>query len=308
MDYISLCDYPAFLRPRHYYCPMQTMSKGLLLLFFGVLGTGLLAQSSIEALESDLAKQYEAIRNATSDEDKMAASDAFKSNLKSTLFKAGAMSYPFEQLNLCKLVSPDGHFRLFNWNIPMADGTHRYEALVLIPKSNKDDSMVDVAELNAVLDEPDRLESRTFKNNEWMGFLVYDIIPNTKQGQYLLLAWDGHDRTRNRKIIDVMTLNGKNVRMGAPVFKGNGNSRRIIFTYAEDLTMSLIYDKKDRLIIFDHLAPSSPRLEGQYQFYGPDMSFDAYVFSKGNWTFESNVEFLRKRTDKDRNFNDPRIK
>jgi hypothetical protein len=267
-----------------------------------------MAQGPLEALEPELFKAYESIRTASSDEDKMAASDTFKGDLKKALFKPGAMDYSFDDLNLCKLISPDGRFRLFNWNIPMADGTHRYEALLLIPKSDKADGMVDLMELTAVEEEPASMESRTFKNNEWMGFLVYDIIPNTKQGQYLLLAWDGHDRTSNRKIIEVMTLNGKNVRMGAPVFKGNGNPRRIIFTYAEDLTMSLTYDKKDRLIIFDHLAPSSPRLEGQYQFYGPDMSFDAYVFSKGNWNFESDVEFLRKRTDKDRNFNDPRIK
>ena len=142
-----------------------------------------------------------------------------------------------------------------------------------------------------------------------MPFLIYEIIPDKKEDQYILLAWDGHDRISNRKVIDVITISSRSVRLGAPVFKdGKSTYKRVLFTYAEEVNMSLRYQEKEKRILFDHLAPKDPRLEGQFQFYGPDMSFDSYISDKGKWNLESDVEFLRKRQEKDKKFNDPRRK
>ena len=66
--------------------------------------------------------------------DRLAASATFKAELKKTLYKMGAFAHPFEGLNMCKATSPDGRFRIFNWNVPLSKGKEHYEALVLIPK------------------------------------------------------------------------------------------------------------------------------------------------------------------------------
>jgi hypothetical protein len=54
--------------------------------------------------------------------------------------------------------------------------------------------------------------------------------------------------------------------------------------------MTLVWDEKYRRIIFDHLSPAYPELEGQYQFYGPDFSYDGFRYKKGKWVFEEMLD------------------
>ena len=82
-----------------------------------------------------------------------------------------------------------------------------------------------------------------------------------------------------------------NVVFGAPIFDDGKRTRhRIFFEHAERAVMSLRYQEKTGLIIFDHLAPSQPSLEGQYEFYAPDFTTDAFKFEKGKWTYIKNYE------------------
>lgn len=275
-------------------------------IILGVIGKG-------QALKADsddrLQNFYKAIFEQDSDEDRMTASQEFKTHLKSLLYEPGAMERPFDSLKMCKKGSKDGRFRIFNWNIPMSDGAQVYEALIMIPDAKTD--MVNVIELTDKSTAMSKVEGRVSLPNNWFGALYYDIIPFKKSGgdYYILLGWDGDSRITNKKVIEVMTLNGNNVRFGAPVFKTDkGTKKRVVFTFAEQVSMSMVYDEKNDRIIFDHLAPREPRLEGQFQFYGPDMSFDALQLKKGKWNWQSDVEFKRRRTDKDKNFNDPRVK
>lgn len=52
---------------------------------------------------------------------------------------------------------------------------------------------------------------------------------------------------------------------------------------------------KDGMIIFDHLSPASKAMEGQYQYYGPDFTYDGFVFEDGKWNLYSNLD-LRTTT------------
>jgi hypothetical protein len=54
--------------------------------------------------------------------------------------------------------------------------------------------------------------------------------------------------------------------------------------------MSLRYQENKDWIVFDHLAPSQTSLEGQYEFYGPDFTFDAFQWEKKRWVFKANVD------------------
>jgi hypothetical protein len=59
--------------------------------------------------------------------------------------------------------------------------------------------------------------------------------------------------------------------------------------------MALNFDEKEKMIVMDHLAPEDSRFVGQYQFYGPDFSYDALKFKKGAWIFERDV-FAKNRS------------
>jgi len=55
-----------------------------------------------------------------------------------------------------------------------------------------------------------------------------------------------------------------------------------MFQYAGEVSMSLKYNSSRKQIVFSHLAPNTPdpTLENQFQYYGPDGSFDALEMKK----------------------------
>ena len=77
---------------------------------------------------------------------------------------------------------------------------------------------------------------------------------------------------------------------GIPVFLFNKQlQNRMVFEYSINATMSLRYDNRIKMIIFDHLAPPSSLYYGDYKFYGPDFSFDGLKFENGKWNYQENV-------------------
>ena len=64
----------------------------------------------------------------------------------------------------------------------------------------------------------------------------------------------------------------------------------LAFVYNEKATMSLRYDEEKKMIIFDHLSPSQPSLEGKFEFYGPDFTYDGLKFEKGIWVHYPNID------------------
>ncbi|NJK97401.1 MAG: hypothetical protein HC905_23045 [Bacteroidales bacterium] len=54
--------------------------------------------------------------------------------------------------------------------------------------------------------------------------------------------------------------------------------------------MMLNYDEMLKSIVFDHLAPSESRYTGQYEFYGPDFSFDGLIFKENQWVLVEDVK------------------
>jgi hypothetical protein len=54
--------------------------------------------------------------------------------------------------------------------------------------------------------------------------------------------------------------------------------------------MSLRYDPTHKRIVFDHLSPSKPSYEGNYEFYGPDFSYDAFTFIDNTWVLVENID------------------
>jgi hypothetical protein len=51
----------------------------------------------------------------------------------------------------------------------------------------------------------------------------------------------------------------------------------------------LRYEESYNRIIFDHLSPESPGLEGFYSFYVPDLSLDALILEGNKWIFKEDV-------------------
>ena len=241
------------------------------------------------------------LRSVKSFQEKEAANIKFKSELEKTIQLKGAMIYPFSKLStLGSVYSPDYTLRLFNWNIEQADGSQVYYCLVLHYDDRKKEFNVSELIDNSFM-LPPRPEDVLEKDN-WYGALYYKIIPFEKGSRtmYALLGWDGYNPGTNRKLIDVMYFAGKSPRLGSPVFRvGKESFKRIFYEHSEKCSMSLKYDDKNERILFDHLSPESPNLEGFYAYYVPDMSYDAFKLKKGRWYLEEDVIAVNgKRAEK----------
>jgi hypothetical protein len=95
----------------------------------------------------------------------------------------------------------------------------------------------------------------------------------------------------SRKVIDVMSFTDDGlIVFGKKWFVSKEGARfREVFEYSAEGRMSLRFTSA-KTIVFDHLAPFQPGLEGDHRFYGPDTSYDAYILKNGVWTFSTNVD------------------
>jgi hypothetical protein len=63
-----------------------------------------------------------------------------------------------------------------------------------------------------------------------------------------------------------------------------------VFAYSFQASMSMRWDTAGGRIVLDHLSPQRPDLEGQPAFYGPDLSYDAYVWQKDHWAYQRDID------------------
>jgi hypothetical protein len=65
------------------------------------------------------------------------------------------------------------------------------------------------------------------------------------------------------------------------------------------------FEEENARIVMDHLAPESPEFEGQKAFYGPTLSYDALVWRKDGWQWESDVDVANPNDGSRRQYRDP---
>lgn len=227
------------------------------------------------------------------EEERLKSNTAFKNILKRYLEKTDAEKINFDSVPALATLEPeDKSFIIFNWELPHNDGTFTYYAFVL--QKNKKTKGFQLTELNDASLSIKRPESAILKANQWFGAHYYKIITVKRKGKnyYCLLGADWNDRLSKKKLMEVLSFEKDgSIRLGAPIINYNKVTlNRLIFEYSSNVSMSLNYDEKSKRIIFDHLSPIEEGLKGQYQFYAPDLSYDALKFKKGKWQHMENID------------------
>jgi len=182
--------------------------------------------------------------------------------------------------------------------VEFSDLSHTYGGFVLRREEGKE--KVAIFELTDVLDPYSTKPENIVDNKNWYGAVYYKIIDFSFQGktQYLLFGYDGGTTMSNFKILDVLSVSGQNVKFGSPVFKdAKGIKKRVVFEYSNLASMSLEFEPKRARIVFDHLSPESPALEGVGSYYYPDMSYDAYIYDYDReiWKFRGRCRGYKSR-------------
>jgi hypothetical protein len=75
--------------------------------------------------------------------------------------------------------------------------------------------------------------------------------------------------------------------------------RRIVFQYSSEVVMSLKYYDDKQMIVFDHLSPKDAFMEGQYQYYGPDFSYDGFTYHKDKWKYIEDIDIKNIKSKND---------
>lgn len=267
------------------------MVKHIWLFSFLCFGFGFAQDSTLYKKEDRLALLLTDLRKAQNDFEKEAKNETFTAELKDFLESENAFDFQFTKLRTMGVItSPDNSFKIYTWNIEQDDLSHKYGCIILrYDDRKKRYNLIEFKDESEILPErPDGIISSI----SWYGAAYYQIIPFTKgsKDMYIVLGWDGFTSMSNRKIVDVLYFSGNTAKLGSPIFKlGNDTKKRIFFEYAENATMSLRWDEQYQRLLFDHLSPESPNLAGFYQYYVPDMSYDAFIEDKGKWYLKEDV-------------------
>jgi hypothetical protein len=273
--------------------------KSLLSIVF--ILTGLLGFSQFDPIEREnqLAELLDTLRNAKTDEAKLAANAAFDKLMETTLNEPTVFDINFTKLGTCGIIdSPDKLVRIVNWNVELADQVQLYNGYVVTrPAVNKESRSI---KLNYVRDIYNPKPTEVVDNENWYGALYYQIVPFTEgnKDSYILLGWNGGGLNSNMKLLDVLSFTSKGVKFGQSIFKTKeATLKRVFFEHSSQVSMSLKYEKEYDRIIFDHLSPESPNLNGFYEYYFPDMSYDAFLFGGQKLTLAEDVIGVNPETE-----------
>ena len=222
------------------------------------------------------------------------------------------LDYSFDSLREISILSPpDKKFKLITWNLYKNDGTHSYFGYLLVNNKKRVKKgflryetfttyeHFKLIDRSVTIKSP---ESYTGSTDKWFGMIYTQLIVNDEY--YTLIGWDGNDKLTQRKFVDVLYFKPE----GDPVF---GKSvfkipkkypKRLMFEYSSDVSMSVKYNDKKKQIVYSHLASRDENglLNGQFQYYGPDGSFDALQFKDDKWV---SVEDVDARNEKNKNDN-----
>ena len=259
-------------------------------------------KADLKKIEDSLKILAKVIINGETDIIKYNANERFLKLMEGALVSENSFDYPFDSLvTIAIQKSDDKKFRIFSWNIRKSDGDYEYFGFLQALNDKQSKYMLyRLTDNSATIITP---EMKVLDPLYWYGALYYKIILNKSKGKkfYTLLGWNGHNNITQKKIIDVISFTSNdNPVFGAAIFKYNRKLyKRIIFEYSSTTSMSVKYDrqyittgrKKRTMIVFDRLAPLDKSMQGMYQYYYPETNiFDAFIFKKGKWNFEKDID------------------
>lgn len=250
-----------------------------------------------------LKTHLEAMPTQMTDAGRDSLNTLIKHELRGLLERDDAFSMDLSALPMARVDAPDGQFRLLTWNVPRTDGSHLFEGMLLYRQGRKR-TLAELRDMSPSITAPEVPE---LGPDRWYGALYYDVVPVQRGGKtyYTLLGWKGQSKVETRKVIDVLHFKGGQPRFGASLFgMGKLKASRKVYGFSFQAVMVLRHEAGQGRILLDHLSPTRADMEGQWAFYGPDLSYDAFVWDKDHWRFERDVD-ARDPQRSDRPFNAP---
>lgn len=267
--------------------------KRFLSCVIAVLATSLLSvgQDPYEEVEESLRDKFNLLTTLKDDHRRIAVNDSIRMIIEGYVQSDSIFNHRLIGIRyLGQITSPDSLLKIITWNL-LLDGKKGKYFCYLVRRGEGSSNIV--FPLEASYTETGFGHDTTFSRSSWYGALYYDLRPVSVNGErcWMVLGLDYGNPEITRKVIDVICFSKKGeLVFGKKWFETpDGMMHRVVFEYAASAMMTLRFSS-DTSVVFDHLVPISPELAGKKQFYGPDYSFDAYLYDKGLWKFTLNVE------------------
>jgi hypothetical protein len=297
----------------------KTLKLALILLIGCFAFTPIFAQHTFKtdneaillSYQDTLQKSAHLIYSAQTNADRVKENAHFVKTLVNALKITHSFQFEFDSLKQISILkSPDKTFRIFSWQVPQDDGTYRFFGAIQVPTSDGNLKLYPLIDQTENFKDPNEITDP--KN--WYGSRYYEIVPILDSGRptsYVLLGWKGNNQKTSKKVLEVLSFpNGLPV-FGKSIFmatKDTAVKNRIIFEYNKLNSMTLRLDKKAGMIVLDHLAPFNKDMEGNFEFYGSDSSFDGYKAVGGKLKLVENIELKNDPNSQDELYIDPAIK
>lgn len=291
----------------------------IILIIFCCVATNVAAQHSFTFNNGPVMHKYQdslihisdAVFTADNNTERYAKNATFIKTLVNSLKTQGSYAFPFDSLKkITILKSPDNSFRIFSWYLPLDDGTYRFFGTIQM--ATKDGKL----KLYPLIDNTDNIKdpNAVTGNKDWYGARYYEVIPVVVSGRapyYVLLGWKGNNAKTSKKVIEILSFDKGEPIFGKAVFegaKGSTAKNRVVFEYSKMNSMTLTLDRKVAMIVYDHLAPLSADMAGNFEYYASDLSFDAYKVVNGRLKLVENVELKNDPNEMDDFYTDPKDK
>jgi len=261
----------------------------ILTIFFFLLlllsANGKAQQNILNNNEKETERLWSELNRSMNDQHKLKIGVSIDSLINNMLSNSESYYYPFDSLKyLGKIYSTDSLLRVYTWNIPLSDGSNRYFGYI----QKKENLTSDNFKLVYLVDHGILAlnQDSIYTPESWYGALYYSVIAKKCKNltYYTVLGFDLNNFFTTKKLIDVFIFTEEGLRIGSAIFMDDDKiTNRRIFEFSSQVTMMLRYDKRYEKIVLDHLSPAKPQYIGQYQFYGPDFSYDGFEFNDCKW-------------------------
>lgn len=281
---------------------------GIILLLFPFLAfsKGLETDTLLIRQENEINVILTNLRSAKDDKARAPLNAQLKKELSAMLINPDVLDYPFRKwATMSTIASPDGEFRLFNWNVESDEGVHSHYCFLVKKSTSEANIIIELKEDKFTISPR---PEETLTADHWYGALYYNIVPVKKGNKtlYTIFGYSGNDRSTNRKLLDVFYFKGKTLRMGYPLFQEAPGSqhllRRVFFEYSEAAIMTVRMNENLGAIVFDHLVPENPQLDGIFDYYIPDMTYDGYKWENGIWVYYEDIIAYNTNNEVVRNY------
>jgi hypothetical protein len=254
------------------------------------------ANSNYQAIAIKLETLFNKMAISEDDAEKSSLNDTIDAIIQEYIKTDSVFYHRFNNTKfLGQITSPDSLVKILTWNVAYSDRAQNYNCYLLY-RGNKNDEIRSYKLIT--ISGADKIRTDTvYSQKNWYGSLYYDIRPFfiNSEKYYILLGIDFKDAFLTRKVIEIVQFaEGNNLLFGELCFADQDKMRyREVFNYSSRAAMTLRFDLDD-LIVFDHLSPFSPEYKDNFQYYGPDFSYDAYSLENGQWKLKQDIDVRNK--------------